>query len=267
MTAGRGLTPPRAVIGLCLLLALGACQSPPVSGNANSGPIVVAAASDLRFAFKEMGELYQQETGRKAQIIFGSSGTLARQIENGAPVDVFASANVAYIDDLGAKGKIVGDTPQLYALGRIVLATGKQSGLALSGLRDLTRPEVKRIAIANPEHAPYGAAARQALESIELWEQLKPKLIYSENVTQAMQYVQTGNAEAGILPLSIAGVPDVDYVLIDDRLPQPLKQAIAVISGTKQETAARDFIALVSSPKGRSIMESFGFSLPASSQR
>ena len=239
-----------------------ACQAQKGAGGAGGEAITVAAAADLQFAFGEIGQLFQRETGHKAVFIFGSSGTLATQIENGAPVDVFAAANSQFVDDLRARGMLLGDTQQLYALGRIVLAGDKRSGLSLREVDELARPDVKRVAIANPEHAPYGRAARQALEARGIWEQVRPKLVYGENVRQALQYIQTGNAEAGIVALSIANVAEVDYVLVDEGLHQPLRQALAVVAGSKHEQAARELIVFINGPLGRPIMKKYGFLLP-----
>ena len=232
------------------------------AGQGDSDVLRIAAAADLQPAFTEIGELFQQEAGYGVVFIFGSSGTLAQQIENGARVDVFASANIQFVESLKAKGMVLADTQQLYAVGRIVLAVNKGTGLLLSDLKGLTQPSIRRIAIANPEHAPYGVAARQALQAAGVWEQVQPRIVYGENVRQALQYVQTGNAEAGIIALSIADVPEVEYVLIDEHLYDPIRQAMAVITGTKHEQAGRQFIAFVNGPKGRSIMKKYGFLLP-----
>lgn len=229
---------------------------------AGARSLTVAAAADLQFAFTEIGALFEKETGGRVVFSFGSTGNLARQIENGAPVDIFAAASLQFIEDLVSQGLLIANTRQVYALGRIVLASNRQAGLRLHDLRDLLRPEVKRVALANPEHAPYGLAAKQALESLGIWNLVRPKLVYGENVRQALQYVQTGNAEAGIVALSIANVPEVTYFLIDEWLHRPLKQALAVVKGTKNEDLARRFIAFVNGPKGRSIMKRYGFLLP-----
>ena len=250
------------VLGVALALVSCQASSGVGTGKAAGESITVAAAADLRFAFAEIGELFQKETGHKVVFTFGSTGTLAKQIENGAPIDVFAAANVQFVDDLRAKGLVISDSQQLYAVGRIVLASNKKSSVAIHQLNDLARPEVNKIAIANPEHAPYGAAAKQALEATGLWEQVKPKLVYGENISQVLQYVQTGNVEAGIISLSVANVPEINYVLIDDSLHQPLKQALAVVSSTKQEKASREFIAFIDGPEGRPIMKKYGFLLP-----
>lgn len=254
------LIPSLVVLGLAFMLA--GCQTRTAAGRSDGESIIVGAAADLQFAFTEIGELFEWETGHKVVFTFGSTGTLAKQIENGAPVDVFAAANIQFVDELRAKGKILSDTQQLYALGRIVLVSNRKAGVAVRDIRDLVRSEVKKVAIANPAHAPYGAAARQSLKAAGVWDQIKSKLVYGENVRQTLQFVQTGNAEAGIVALSIVNVPEVDYVLIDDGLHQPLKQAMAVVSDTRHEAVARDFVAFVNGPKGRPVMKKYGFLLP-----
>lgn len=241
------------------LIVLALAALPP---QATDEPLTVAAAADLQFAFTEIGSLFEAQTGQSVVFTFGSTGNLARQIENGAPVDVFAAANVAYVDDLRAKGLIVAGSRQLYAQGQVVLAVNRASGVQAERLEDLLQPGITHIALANPEHAPYGLAARQALESAGLWEALQPKLVYGENVRQAMQFVQTGNAEVGLIALSVADVPELRYTLVDAKLHQPLNQAIAVVQGTPREATARRFIAFVNSPPGRSIMRRYGFLLP-----
>lgn len=251
---------------LAILLTLGISSCTPTE-SARPGPgrgltLTIAAAADLQFAFEEISRQFEQDTGARVEISFGSSGNLATQIENGAPIDVFASADASYIDRLNTKGIIAPETPQLYALGRIVLAVNRQSGLDLRELRDLLNPRVKKVAIANPEHAPYGLAARQALEKTGLWEKIQPNLVYGENIRQALQFVQTGNAEVGIIALSIANVPEVYYTVIDPSLYQPLSQTIAAIKGTKNVDLARRFISFVLGPQGRPIMRKYGFLLP-----
>jgi len=225
-------------------------------------PLTVAAATSLQFAFPEIGRLFEAEAGQPVVLTFGSSGNLAHQIENGAPVDVFAAANVAYVDDLRLKGLIVAGSQQLYAQGRVVLAINRTSGVQARRLEDLLQPAITHVALANPGHAPYGLAARQALQSAGLWEALQPKLVYGENVRQAMQFVQTGNAEAGLIALSVADVPELSYTLIDARLHQPLNQAVGVVRSTSREAVARRFIAFVNSPQGQAILRRYGFLPP-----
>ena len=251
---------------LGLLVAAG-CAAPGLKGGPAAEPtrsdtLLVAAAADLQFAFTEIGRRFEAQTGQRVTFSFGSTGNLTAQIENGAPFDVFAAANVSYIDRLREKGLILPDTVQLYAQGRIVLAVNRRSGVQATRLEDLLAPEVTRVAIANPAHAPYGVAAMQALQNAGVWERIQPKLVYGENVRQTLQFVQTGNVPVGIVARSIADVPEVSWTLIDARLHEPINQAIAVVRGTRHEEAARAFIAFVNSATGREIMKRYGFRFP-----
>ena len=256
----------RWILLLALFLAAGCTASPSASrlatGVSQGDTLLVAAASDLQFAFTEIGQRWEEQTGRRVTFSFGSTGNLTAQIENGAPFDVFAAANVAYIERLRAKGLILPDTQQLYAQGHIVLAVNRASGVRVTRLEDLLAPEVTRVAIANPVHAPYGVAAMQALQRAGVWERIQPKLVYGENVRQTLQFVQTGNVPVGIVARSIADVPEVIWTLIDARLHEPITQAMAVVRGTSHEEAARAFIAFVNSPQGREIMKKYGFRMP-----
>lgn len=257
------------VLLLALLLATG-CTTSGFKGGQAAEPtqgdtLLVAAAADLQFAFTEIGQRFEAQTGQRVSFSFGSTGNLTAQIENGAPFDVFAAANVAYIERLRAKGLILPDTVQRYAQGRIVLAVNRESGLHVTRLEDLLDPAVQRVVIANPAHAPYGVAAMQALQRAGVWERIQSKLVYGENVRQALQFVQTGNAPVGIVARSIADVPEVTWTLIDARLHEPIDQAMAVVRSTPREEAARAFIAFVNRPEGRAIMRKYGFRLPGES--
>lgn len=241
--------------------ALAAC-SPHPTGSPNAGEkstITIGAASDLQSAFTEIGPLFETETGHRAVFTFGSTGNLAKQIENGAPIDVFAAANVQFVDDLRAKGLIVEDSQRLYAVGRLALAVNKNARVEVRRLEDLARPGVKRIAIANPTHAPYGVAAREALENVGLWEAALPRLVIGENISQALQFVKTGNAEVGLIALSLANAPEITYTLIPEDSHSRLNQAMAVVKPSKNREAARQFVAFVGSPEARAILEKYGF--------
>lgn len=248
-------------------LTLWGCASQqPISKPPETQPLkklTVAAAADLAVAFKEIGQNFEKENGNKVEFSFGSTGTAVHQIENGAPFDLLAAANVKYVDDLDAKGKIVSDTKQLYARGRIGFATLKGKPYNVKDLTDLTSPDIKKIAIANPEHAPYGLAAKQALEKAGLWDKIKAKLVYGNNIQDTLKHVQTGNAEVGIIALSLSKRDDIDFSLIDDNLHEPLDQALAVVKGTSNEALARQFIQYVNGPEGRVIMKKYGFVLPS----
>ena len=224
--------------------------------------LTVSAAADLTPAFEELGQLFEAQTGVRIDFNFGSTGQLTDQIKAGAPVDVFAAANIAYIDELEELGLIVPDTKALYGKGRIVLWTLADSPLTIDDLQDLTSSDVQRIAIANPDHAPYGVAAREALESAGLWDTLQDKLILGENVADTLNYAATGNVDVAIVALSLAIQGDGTWTLIPEELHAPLDQALAVIAGTEHEAEARLFAAFVNNETGRDVMRSYGFVLP-----
>lgn len=257
-----------SIVGLLSLLAINltACGAgQPASARfstSSNDALLVAAASDLQFAFTEIGALFEQERGHKVIFSFGSTGNLTTQIENGAPFDIMAAANEAFIEHLREKDLIIPDTQQLYAQGRIVLAVNRESGLRATTLADLLDPAITRVAIANPEHAPYGRAAMEALQSAGIWAEIQPKVVLGENVRQALQFIQTGDAPAGIVALSIAEAPEISYVPLEANLHQPLNQALAVINRTPREAIARDFIEFVNGPTGRPLMKKYGFLLP-----
>ena len=253
---------------LALTLALAGCGAKAPSKEQAAAPaappetLTVAAAADLAVAFKELGQNFEKATGSKVEFSFGSTGMLAQQIENGAPFDIFAAANVSFVEGLKSKGKVIADTQKLYARGRIGLTTLASSPLAVKELADLTKPEIKKIAIANPEHAPYGLAAKQALEKAGVWDKIQDKLVYGKNIQDTLTLIQTGNAEAGIIALSLVKQGEVNFSLIDGELHKPLDQAMAVISGTKHEALARKFVDYVNNSEGRAIMKKYGFVLP-----
>jgi molybdate transport system substrate-binding protein len=257
----------RIAITTFLLFILSGCQSFPKlnlkpTSTTPVEEITVAAAADLQFAFTDIAKLYEQKTGRKVILVFGSTGQLVQQIENGAPFDLVAAANLSYIDQLSTKGLAIPKSAALYARGRIVLAVNKRPGVQAVKLEDLLSDTIKHISIANPDHAPYGLAAKQALQMVGLWDKLQSKLVYGENVREALKFVQTGDAEVGIISLSVANVPEITYTLIDESLHTPLDQALAVLTASKHPELAGDFIAFINGENGRPIMRQYGFLLP-----
>ncbi len=252
------LCPALILIAAGLLLA--ACALP--GRSSTSQPLLVSAASDLMPSFEELGKLYEQQTGQSVTFNFAASGQLAQQIDQGAPVDLFASADVALVKDLAAKGRVLSDSVQIYARGHIVLWTRADSPLAVKAIADLLKPEVQRVAIANPEHAPYGRAARQALQAAGAWEAIQPKLVLGENVRQTLQYAETGNVDIAIVPLSLSLASQGRWVPIPEELYAPLDQALGVVAGSPRQAEARRFAALIAGPQGRSILAKYGFTLP-----
>lgn len=256
-----------ALVGLLALLPGGCGPDPRAAGGPANGylpressPLTVAAAADLRFAFDEIGDLLARRTGRRPVFVFAASGQLARQIEHGAPFDLFAAANVEFVKELEEKRLIVPGTVRHYATGRLAVAT--RSALKSGEIGALTGPGIRRVAIANPAHAPYGRAAREALRRAGLWNRLEARLVYGENVRQALQFVATGNADAAVISWSPHGPPGVRFFAVDPRLYSPLRQALGIVAGTRSEAAARDFCALLLGPEGRSILRRHGFAPP-----
>jgi len=229
----------------------------------NQSPeLTVAAAADLSNAFEEIGRQFEASHKIKVTFVFGSTGLLTRQIENGAPMDLFAAANVDYINQLEQKGLIVPGTKAVYALGRITLWTTADSPLEIEKVADLTRPEVKRIAIANPDHAPYGLAAQQALQTAGIWDTVKPKLVFGDNIRQTLQYAETGNVDVSIVALSLSQQSKGRWTLIPEEMHQPIDQGLAVMKSTHNETSAREFASFVTGPEGRAILAKYGFAFP-----
>ncbi|HEX6285594.1 MAG TPA: molybdate ABC transporter substrate-binding protein, partial [Pyrinomonadaceae bacterium] len=243
---------------LTTLVLGGACR--PTANQPQE--LTVAAASDLIAAFEEIGREFEASQKIKVVFVFGSTGMLTRQIENGAPIDLFAAANVGYIDQLAQKDLIIPDTRAIYARGRITMWTTADSPLNIQTISDLARSGVERIAIANPDHAPYGLAAQQALQSAGMWENVKPKLVYADNIRQTLQYAETGNVDVAIVALSLSRQSDGRWMLIPEELHQPLDQGLAVIKSTKNESTARAFASYVTGPRGKEILAKYGFAFP-----
>jgi len=233
---------------------------------ARSGEITVAAAADLTFCMPQIDAAFQKANpGAVVKVSFGSSGNFFSQIRSGAPFDVFLSADSQYPHDLAKDG--LADTPITYAEGRLVLWT-MDAGLELShGLSALRDPAIKHIAIANPDHAPYGRAAKAALEHEHLWDELKPKFVFGENIAQTAQFVQTGNAGAGLVAMSLVVAQPPEraghfYEIPGDAYP-PLEQAAALTGVGRGKPLARAYIEFLKSNTARQILMQFGFHEPA----
>lgn len=251
----------KRLIGCLLILAAVSVLLVPFQGRASAAEkkITVAGASDLSFAFREMASEFEKETGYRVVLSLGSTGMLARQIEQGAPFDAFFAADMAYVKALRKSGHIKPGTVELYAEGRLALAVKRGSGVKAASLNDLASGRITRIAIANPQHAPYGRAAEEALKSAGLWHQVKDRLVYGENIRQALQFVESGNAEAGIIALSVARSPGIEFVEVPANLHRPIRQAVGVLSASKEPEAAAAFIKFVNSYKGYYILKRYGF--------
>jgi molybdate transport system substrate-binding protein len=248
----------RAALPLVLVLIL---LSTLLRARATDTTLSIAAAADLQKAFKELVPQFERESGAKVTSVFGSTGLLSRQAEQGAPFDILFAANEKYVADLEKKGAVLPKTRALYAVGRIVVWTRKANSRPTS-LQNLVKPSYRRIAIANPEHAPYGAAAREALQKAGLWSALEKRMVYGENVQQTLQYAQTGNTDAAIVALSLVVRSEGNYLVVPDNLHNPIRQAAGILKQCKNPDIARRFIQFVLSPKGQAVMRRYGFTLP-----
>lgn len=234
---------------------------------AQRGP-VVAAAADLNFALTEIAGQFHGDTGQQVELVFGSSGTLTRQIQDGAPFELFLSADEAFVATLATAG-LTRNRGTLYGVGRIVLFAPPGSPLdpreGLAGLaRLVARGGVRRFAIANPEHAPYGRAAEAALRKHGLWTALQPRLVLGENIAQAAQFATTGNAAGGIIAYSLALAPNLQgrgtYALIPAADHAPLRQRMVLT--TRAGAVAARFYDYLQTPPARVVLERYGFALP-----
>jgi molybdate transport system substrate-binding protein len=229
--------------------------------------LLVAAASDLQFVLPGLVQQFEKDTGAEVKLVFGSSGNFTTQIRNGAPYDFFFSADLNYPRQLEREGFVEPGTVYHYADGKIVLWVSKGSGFDPSkGLSILLLPEVKKISIANPEHAPYGRAAVAALKAENLFERVKPKLILGENISQAAQFVQSGSAEVGIIALSLALAPAMQQTGKFAEIPQrdypAIEQACAVLKSSYHKQLAERFLAFIKRSEVKSLLTPSGFVNP-----
>lgn len=226
--------------------------------------LTVAAAADLQFAMPEVVARFEQQTGAKVNVIYGSSGNFAQQIQNGAPFDIFFSADVSYPQQLQSAGLVVPDTLYKYARGKIVLWAPSGSRINLSqGLRSLEDAAVKKVAIANPQHAPYGKAAVAAMQKEGVYDAVKPKLVLGENISQAASFVASGAADVGIVALSLALSPNMmqkgHYFEVAPADYPPLEQACVILRSAKQQELARRFLEFLRTAAAAAILQRYGF--------
>ena len=232
--------------------------------HAPAPAVKVAASADLKFAMAELASQFEKQSGAKLDITYGSSGNFLTQIENGAPFDLFFSADSEYPKKLEAAGLAEPGTLREYAVGHIVIWTPNDSGInaAKDGWKSSLDQRVKKIAIANPEHAPYGRAAVAALKKAGIYEQVKHKLVYGENISQAAQFVRSGNAQAGIVAMSLAVSPamhDGKRWEIPAEMHPAIEQGAVVLKNAKNKEAAQAFLEFVKSAAGRTILSKYGF--------
>ncbi|HEY0189906.1 MAG TPA: molybdate ABC transporter substrate-binding protein [Kofleriaceae bacterium] len=247
----------RSVLAAGLILVAAGCGKHP-----DDHKVRIAAAADLARAFTELGTEFKARTGIALDVEFGSSGLLAKQIEQGAPFAMFAAANRGYVDQVVKSGKCDGATAHSYARGRIVVWTPTGTA-APATLDDLADPRFRKIAIANPEHAPYGKAAKEALDKAGVWPKIADRIVLGDNIQTTMLYAHNHNADAAIVALSLAVVDDGGaFLAIDPALHSPLDQAMVVCGTGEDAKAARQFAEFVASKDGREVMTRYGFLLP-----
>jgi molybdate transport system substrate-binding protein len=249
------------MIALCLFVITGVNRSV-------AEEITIAAASDLNFAFREIVTEYEKASGNHVKLTLGSSGNFFAQIQNGAPFDLYFSADIAYPMKLEEAGLTVPGSLYQYAVGRIVMWTGKGSHLDLSeGLEILREPTIRKIAIANPKHAPYGRAAVAAMEHAQVYDRVKDKLVLGENISQAAQFVESGAADVGIIALSLALAPPMQaagryWEIPADAYP-PIEQGAVMLMGGKHQESAKAFLSFIQGADGQTMMKRYGFVVPS----
>jgi molybdate transport system substrate-binding protein len=251
----------RIVLALCLFVMTGA-------NLAVAEEITIAAASDLNFAFREIVAEYEKTTGNHVRLSLGSSGNVYAQIQNGAPFDLYFSADIAYPRKLEEAGLTVPGSLYQYAIGRIVMWATHESRIDVTkGFESLREPTVKKIAIANPKHAPYGRAAVAAMEYSKVYDQVKDKLVLGENISQAAQFIESGACDIGIIALSLAVAPAMKskgtYWEIPVEAHPPLDQGAVILKSSKQQESAKQFLAFIKGERGQEIMKRYGFTVPS----
>ena len=250
----------RSLLGLPFALAL-------ASAHAQPAALTIAAAADLRFALDELLQSFRAtRPGVRVDVVYGSSGKLSTQVRNGAPFDIFFSADRAYAEELEAAGFTAG-APRLYATGRLV-AWSADPALGRLSLDDLVRhPSVKRFAIANPDHAPYGQRAVEVLRNRGLYDAVAPRLVLGDNVNQAAQFVQTGAAQAGIVAYSLVLSPPLAgqgaWTLLPQAWHTPLEQAFVVTKRAAAVPLAADFVRHLDLPASQALLQRYGFAVAA----
>lgn len=250
----------RVMIALCMFVITGV-------NLAVAEEITIAAASDLSFAFREIVAEYEKTTANHVRLTLGSSGNFYAQIQNGAPFDLYFSADITYPRKLEEAGLTVPGSFYQYAVGRIVMWTGNESRIDVTqGFEALRDPTVKKIAIANPKHAPYGRAAVAAMEYFKVYDQVKDKLILGENISQAAQFIESGACDIGIIALSLAVAPAVKskgtYWEVPAEAHPAIEQGAVILKSSKQQEPAKQFLAFIKDAQGQEIMKRYGFTLP-----
>ena len=227
-----------------------------------SSVLTIAAAANLTDVFSEVGPAFKARTGVEVVFSYGATAQLAQQIDNGAPFDLFAAADTKHVDDLVLTGKLVGESRRVYALGQLALWIPSAGQNELRELKDLVAPKIRFIAVAQPELAPYGFAAVEALKNAGLWDRVQPKIVYANSVNMAKQLASSGNAEAAFTAYSLVLREQGTVLRIDPHLYHPIEQAMAIIASSAHIEEARKFQAFLAGAEGRAILAKNGYLLP-----
>jgi molybdate transport system substrate-binding protein len=245
-----------------LLLISLSCGSQTSNNNQDQSELIVAAAANLTDVFAQIGPRFTARSGIRVVFSFGATADLARQIENGAPFDVFAAADIAHVDQLERKGLITPGSRTLYARGRLVMWLPPGSSLKAERIEDLTAKAFERIAIAKPDVAPYGQAAVESLRALGIWSQVEQRVIYGQSVSQAKQYAATGNAEVAFIPLALVKPGEGTFIEVKEELHKPIDQALGIVKDSPRQAAARQFVEFLMSDEGQEILSKNGYSKP-----
>ena len=241
-------------------LVCGSCR--PDGPATSPAPLSVAAAANLAAVCDELGAAFEERTGVSVLFSFGSTAFLAHQIENGAPFDVFAAADVEHVDRLVEKGLLLANSRAVYARGRLVVWVPAGARASAGQLRDLAGDGIAIIAVAKPEVAPYGRAAVETLRSLGLWDQVQPKLVYAQNVLMARQFAESGNADVAFTAPSVLTPGVGGRIEVDERLHGPIDQALGIVRGSSRPTDARCFTRFVVGEDGQTLLRRFGYRSP-----
>jgi molybdate transport system substrate-binding protein len=253
------------LIGALLLstFIVAGCKSDALKNNQNAQQdLTVAAASNLTDAFAEIGPRFTSKTGIKVVFSFGATADLAKQIENGAPFDVFAAADKEHVEQLESKSLLTPGTRAIYARGRLVMWLPPGSNLKAKRIEDITAKQFERIAIAKPDVAPYGRAAVESLRALGIWDDIEGRVIYAQNVSQTKQYVATGNAEVAFIPLALVKPDEGSFIEVDDELHRPIDQALGIIKESTKQTQARQFADFLLGAEGQELLSRKGYRSP-----
>jgi molybdate transport system substrate-binding protein len=240
------------------LILISSCRN---ADRAPHSELLAAVAANVADTINETSQAFEAKSGIHVKVSAGATGALAKQIENGAPFDLFISADVETVDRLIAEGKLIPATRHVYARGKLVLWSRPESPVELSSLEEIAQARVQKIAVANPEIAPYGKATIEALTSTGLIDRVRQKLVYGESVNQVYQFAQTGNVEAAFIPLSMTRRSAGSYFEVDEKLYKPIDQALGVVSSSHAQTSAIQFTDFITGTDGRAILEKFGYTI------